>query len=61
MEDQIFKLNGPVDEKPDTPECLYCGDVFKKSQHRHKCNFCGHNMCQKCSRYRTFEVPQRDG
>lgn len=52
MDDPIFKLSEPVDRAFKTQECLYCREQFKSDKYRRWCDFCGHNMCQKCTRIR---------
>ena len=59
--DPIFKLSSPVDQGEETNECFFCLEVFKSAKTRRWCDFCGKNMCLKCTRMRQFELPEADG
>lgn len=60
--DPIFTLSQPVPQGEETSECMYCLESFKSFKQRRWCEFCGQNMCQKCSRRRVFPVAdKRDG
>ena len=59
--DPIFSLSRGVARGLQTEVCFYCREAFRSERYRHWCDFCGQNMCLKCSRYRHFEIAEPDG
>ena len=58
--DPIFSLSRPVAPGIETRECSYCRQPFEKARPRRWCEFCGQNMCLKCTRKRHFEEREDD-